>query len=103
MGAGDALVYDYCLMHRGMPNVGDPADGKSTGNLRPILQLFYHLQWYEEKRFVRRDARRLRTTEGASDGARSGLTLPPSSSSSPPPPPPGTSNYGERSVCEPAQ
>ena len=61
--AGDALIYDYRLMHRGMPNNDIDGSASTDGqNLRPILQLFYHLPSYTERR-----------------------------------------NYGERSVCEPAQ
>jgi ectoine hydroxylase-related dioxygenase (phytanoyl-CoA dioxygenase family) len=37
---GDAILYDYRLMHRGMANHSD--------QLRPILQFVYHVPWYTE-------------------------------------------------------
>jgi hypothetical protein len=37
---GDAILYDYRLMHRGMANTSD--------QLRPILQFVYHVPWYTE-------------------------------------------------------
>ncbi|GAX76815.1 hypothetical protein CEUSTIGMA_g4261.t1 [Chlamydomonas eustigma] len=39
--AGSCIMYDYRLMHRGMPN-------KSVGTERPLLQLLYHKQSYKE-------------------------------------------------------
>jgi hypothetical protein len=35
------VVYDYRLMHRGMPNV-------SEATQRPVLQLLYHVPTYKE-------------------------------------------------------
>jgi len=40
--AGGAVVYDYRLMHRGMPN-------RSTDTERPVLQFLYHHPDYTEK------------------------------------------------------
>ena len=45
--AGDALVYDYRLMHRGMPNRSAPGP---AGRQRAILQFFYHDASYTERR-----------------------------------------------------
>ena len=45
--AGDALVYDYRLMHRGMPN---RSPGGPGGRQRAILQFFYHDAGYAERR-----------------------------------------------------
>ena len=39
--AGGCVIYDYRLMHRGMPNV-------SQATKRPVLQLLYHLPTYKE-------------------------------------------------------
>jgi hypothetical protein len=39
--AGGCVVYDYRLMHRGMPNV-------SEATQRPVLQLLYHVPTYKE-------------------------------------------------------
>jgi ectoine hydroxylase-related dioxygenase (phytanoyl-CoA dioxygenase family) len=41
--AGSACVYDYRLMHRGMPNVTESTQ-------RPLLQFLYHVDWYSEDR-----------------------------------------------------
>lgn len=40
VAAGDAVVYDYRLMHRGMAKVGD--------RRRPVLQYVYHVPSYRE-------------------------------------------------------
>lgn len=40
--AGDAIWYDYRLMHRGMRN--------ASTLLRPVLQLLFRSKWYVEKR-----------------------------------------------------
>lgn len=40
--AGDAIWYDYRLMHRGM--------GNSSMMLRPVLQVLFKKSWYAEKR-----------------------------------------------------
>ena len=40
--AGDALWYDYRLMHRGMPN-------RSKDTIRPVLQVIFKKKWYIEK------------------------------------------------------
>ena len=40
--AGGAVMYDYRLMHRGMPN-------RSTDTLRPVLQFLYHRPAYKER------------------------------------------------------
>ena len=40
--AGGAAVYDYRLMHRGMPNA-------SAATERPVLQLLYHHPDYVER------------------------------------------------------
>lgn len=40
--AGDAIWYDYRLMHRGMKNISNV--------LRPILQVLFKKTWYVEKR-----------------------------------------------------
>ena len=45
--AGDALVYDYRLMHRGMPN---QSGGGPNARQRAILQFFYHDSSYAERR-----------------------------------------------------
>lgn len=39
--AGDCVLYDYRLVHRGMPN-------KSEATQRPLLQFFYHQPQYHE-------------------------------------------------------
>jgi ectoine hydroxylase-related dioxygenase (phytanoyl-CoA dioxygenase family) len=39
--AGDAVWYDYRLMHRGMPN-------KSQDKIRPVLQVIFKKKWYVE-------------------------------------------------------
>eukprot|EP00730_Choanoeca_flexa_P002733 TRINITY_DN11154_c0_g1_i1.p1 TRINITY_DN11154_c0_g1~~TRINITY_DN11154_c0_g1_i1.p1 ORF type:complete len:370 (+),score=55.36 TRINITY_DN11154_c0_g1_i1:1608-2717(+) len=39
---GSALVYDYRLVHRGMPNT-------SKTTIRPVLQFLYHKPTYKEK------------------------------------------------------
>jgi len=41
--AGDAISYDYRLMHRGMPNI-------SSNVVRPVLQVLFRKSWYVEKR-----------------------------------------------------
>eukprot|EP00798_Chlamydomonas_sp_ICE-L_P020422 gene20422-27207_t len=41
--AGGCVMYDYRLMHRGMPN-------RSRATLRPLIQLLYHKPSYKEKR-----------------------------------------------------
>lgn len=41
--AGDAIWYDYRLMHRGMRNV-------SQNVVRPVLQVLFKKTWYVEKR-----------------------------------------------------
>uniref|UniRef100_A0A0C3SK82 Phytanoyl-CoA dioxygenase n=1 Tax=Guillardia theta (strain CCMP2712) TaxID=905079 RepID=A0A0C3SK82_GUITC len=43
VGAGGAVVYDYRLLHRGMAN-------KSQGTQREILQFFYHVPEYVERK-----------------------------------------------------
>ncbi len=43
VAAGSCVMYDYRLLHRGMPNT-------SAGTLRPVLQYFYHLTSYSEQR-----------------------------------------------------
>lgn len=40
--AGDAIWYDYRLMHRGMPN-------HSPDKIRPVLQVIFKKKWYVEK------------------------------------------------------
>lgn len=40
--AGDAIWYDYRLMHRGMPNC-------SVNTIRPVLQIVFKKKWYIEK------------------------------------------------------
>ena len=40
--AGDAIWYDYRLMHRGM--------GNSSTLLRPVIQLLFKKKWYTERR-----------------------------------------------------
>lgn len=40
--AGDCIVYDYRLFHRGMPN-------SSSSILRPVLQVIFKKKWYVEK------------------------------------------------------
>ena len=37
------MLYDYRLMHRGMPNT-------SVGTERPLVQLLYHSRAYVEKK-----------------------------------------------------
>ena len=41
--AGGCVLYDYRLMHRGMPNT-------SVGTERPLVQLLYHSRAYVEKK-----------------------------------------------------
>ena len=41
--AGGCVVYDYRLMHRGMPN-------RSATTHRPLLQFFYHVPSYVERK-----------------------------------------------------
>jgi len=41
--AGSCILYDYRLMHRGMPN-------RSEGTERAVLQFLYHLPDYVEAR-----------------------------------------------------
>ena len=40
--AGDALWYDYRLLHRGMPNT-------SSGAIRPVVQVIFKRKWYVER------------------------------------------------------
>jgi len=40
--AGDAIWYDYRLMHRGM--------GNSSKAIRPVVQVLFKKSWYDEKR-----------------------------------------------------
>eukprot|EP00056_Hartaetosiga_gracilis_P001276 m.43917 g.43917 ORF g.43917 m.43917 type:complete len:182 (-) comp10571_c0_seq2:121-666(-) len=40
---GNAVVYDYRLIHRGMPNM-------SSGTERPLIQFLYHVPQYVENR-----------------------------------------------------
>jgi len=47
MEAGGALIYDYRLMHRGMPNKGD--------RQRPLLQFLYHDPEYQETKNYGKD------------------------------------------------
>eukprot|EP01126_Amoeba_proteus_P024594 TRINITY_DN2473_c0_g1_i15.p1 TRINITY_DN2473_c0_g1~~TRINITY_DN2473_c0_g1_i15.p1 ORF type:complete len:189 (-),score=7.07 TRINITY_DN2473_c0_g1_i15:85-651(-) len=43
ISCGDCLIYDYRLLHRGMPNC-------SLQTERPVLQLLYHTKEYVETR-----------------------------------------------------
>eukprot|EP00039_Didymoeca_costata_P011394 m.159818 g.159818 ORF g.159818 m.159818 type:complete len:387 (-) comp15159_c0_seq6:1533-2693(-) len=47
--AGDAILYDYRLMHRGMDNT-------SLSTTRPILQFLYHASWYQETKNYGKDS-----------------------------------------------
>ena len=40
--AGDAIWYDYRLMHRGMGNTSDA--------IRPVVQILFKKAWYSERR-----------------------------------------------------
>ena len=42
LNAGQPIIYDYRLMHRGMPN-------NSSSTVRPLLQFLYSKHFYEEK------------------------------------------------------
>ena len=41
VAAGDAVLYDYRLLHRGMPNA-------SAATERPVVQFLYHTASYRE-------------------------------------------------------
>jgi hypothetical protein len=45
VNVGNCVFYDYRLMHRGMQNMTE-----NESSLRPILQFFYHLPTYVEKK-----------------------------------------------------
>lgn len=60
--AGCAVMYDYRLMHRGMPNTADVE--------RPLVQFFYHRSTYQEKRNYGEE----RLLEGESSKAASGAS-----------------------------
>jgi len=46
--AGDAIWYDYRLMHRGIRN--------TSTMLRPVLQILFKKKWYKEKRNYGKDS-----------------------------------------------
>ena len=46
--AGDAILYDYRLMHRGIRN--------TSTILRPVLQVLFKKKWYKEKRNYGKDS-----------------------------------------------
>jgi ectoine hydroxylase-related dioxygenase (phytanoyl-CoA dioxygenase family) len=63
VAAGGCVVYDYRLMHRGMPN-------RSAGTQRPLIQLLYHHPSYRETKNYGQAA-----LFGSSTGGRAGPAL----------------------------
>ncbi len=47
--AGEAVVYDYRLIHRGMPNHSNPQSQNNFYPYRAVLQLLCRKSWYKEK------------------------------------------------------